>query len=51
MENQVIKHYEILSTKEIKNINGGCIGEDIECPELKIILEIFENLKHLTKVF
>ncbi len=50
MKNQVISQYTLLSSKEITTINGGCGGEDIECPELELIQEILDNLKHLLAV-
>ncbi len=47
MKNQSLHQYKSLSTKEIKTINGGCGGEDIECPELEALQEVFEMLKQL----
>ncbi|WP_165583335.1 hypothetical protein [Aquimarina atlantica] len=50
MKNQVINQYTLLSSKEITTINGGCGGEDIECPELELLQEVLDNLKHLLAV-
>jgi hypothetical protein len=50
MKNQVVNQYKLLSSKEITTINGGCGGEDVVCPELELIQEVLENLKHLLTV-
>ncbi|WP_160114072.1 MULTISPECIES: hypothetical protein [Aquimarina] len=47
MKNQILDQYTSLSSKEVKTINGGCGGEDVECPELKKLVEALNNLRFL----
>lgn len=47
MKKQEINFYSSLSSKELRTINGGCGGEDVTCPELEMIQEMLDNLKHV----
>lgn len=43
MKNQVLETYSSLNLQELLSIDGGCGGEDTNCP----LYQILEALKHM----